>query len=49
MFVECIKSFPERPVIDVAVTPYTREELAARIDYWMGQLFGLTEWGESLG
>lgn len=42
VFAECVKTFPERPTIDVAETPYTRDELAARIDYWMQQLSALT-------
>ena len=44
VFAECVKTFPERPTIDVAETPYTRDELAARIDRCMGQLHALTIW-----
>ena len=42
---ECVKTFPERPTIDVAETLYTRGELAARIDRCMGLLDALANWG----
>lgn len=31
----CLKSHPERPVIDLATMPYTREQLDELIDYCM--------------
>ena len=31
----CRDSYPERPDIDVATTPWTREVLARKIDYCM--------------
>jgi len=35
VFSQCVRSFPERPIIDPAETPWNRDELDARIDYWM--------------
>jgi len=46
LFVHCARSFPERPTIDVAETPWTREELDARIDYWMWQIPAAREWAK---
>ena len=38
VFACCVRSFPDRPVIDVATTPWTRDELDAQIDHCMRQL-----------
>ena len=46
VFAECFRSFPARPVIDVAETPWTRDELDARIDYWMDLLARFVRAGE---
>lgn len=38
VFRACVKAWPERPVLDSAEWPCTREELEQRIDKAMGQL-----------
>lgn len=46
VFACCARTFPVRPIIDDAETPWTRDELDARIDHWMTQLKMLAAWGE---
>jgi len=43
VFAQCVRSFPERPIIDPAETPWTRDELDHRIDYWMRLLAAARE------
>jgi len=38
IFSRCVESFPERPDIDPEETPFTREQVDERIDYWMKKL-----------
>lgn len=45
IFEDCYKSYPERPVIDPATTLYTRAEVERKVDYWMGELSRLAQWG----
>lgn len=45
LFAVCWNAYPERPDVDVAETPWTREQLAGRIDYWHRQIHRFHLWG----
>jgi len=46
VFAYVVRAFPNRPEVDVAETPWTRDELDARIDYWTRRLSAAMDWHE---
>lgn len=43
----CLKTYPDRPALNAAEWPYTREELEDRIDYWMLRVVAITALGSA--